>query len=376
MPHLPRTAVHALAALVVAVALLAVAPSIRRALRRGVAHRGQRNGQGAVHPVSLRNRKPGRRPDGQQRLRGRRADRKRGTPRSEVRNERKRRIQIRRGSEIQPTGSTREEAAPIEGLAVDPAMHRVYVLALNESESTRPGRRNRERAVRVLDRTGRRRTAAGDRHRRGGPGRRHGVLIPPSKGFEKRCIEPRGIAVEPIDQADRVVLLGLIDTGKKTKSASRSCIGGLAGRRHRRQRRKTPDRTALRRHDRRARRGSLLPRRLQQKTLRAGRRRDLRNSCLRPPETVHALDAGTHRMVGRTQPVANPVDQEPLLGAGMSVGPEGTFWASAGIKLASEKNFKPAGAVWFDQTGQVLGWSGQCRDRRRRNARCGSTASH
>ena len=103
---------------------------------------------------------------------------------------------------------------------------------------------------------------------------------------------------------------------KERKRRPDPAFGGLAGRRHEGSEGKLlteqryVDTTDVLEEE------GLLPRRLQQKTLRAGRRRDLRNPCLRPAETVHALDAGTHRMVGRTQALANAVEPGTVPGGG------------------------------------------------------------
>jgi phosphodiesterase/alkaline phosphatase D-like protein len=266
-------------------------------------------------------------------------------------------------AKFKPTGSTASEAAVTEGVAVDPAMHRVYVLALNE----------RAHAPDQFDEAASELFAFSTEQK--------GETLPPASGTtedgllagtsvlkpmatkpEESLLEPTGIAVEPIDAThDNILLLGDVDTGKKGPPEEKGAeiihdaIWHVSSE------------------------GALLPEKRYVDTtdvLEGEAHAPVvhnRKTYVQGEEGIYEIPASgppvpftesTPERVEWFEELAesgiwlSPAEQEAQDGAGMTVGPEGTFWTSASIHLAANKNQFFPGAVSFDSTGAVTGWTG------------------
>jgi phosphodiesterase/alkaline phosphatase D-like protein len=261
-------------------------------------------------------------------------------------------------AKFKPKGSTGEEAAPIEGVAVDPVMHRLYVLALNErSGGEKQIDRSDEAASELFafstEQSGEVLPPVGTE---GGLIAGTTVLKPTANNPEESLLEPSGIAVEPIDAThDTVVLLGIIDAGPLPENKGRilhSAVWRVSSE------------------------GKLLPEKRFVDTTDVFEAEALSpvvfngKLYVQGEEGIYEIPAaGAPKRFTESTPereewweelglFLTPAIQEPFLGAGMTVGPEGTFWTTASIKLAANKNNFAAGAVSYDQTGSVLGWTG------------------
>ncbi|HXB15578.1 MAG TPA: PKD domain-containing protein [Solirubrobacteraceae bacterium] len=263
---------------------------------------------------------------------------------------------------FKPAGSSGSEAAPVEGVAVDPVMHRVYVLALNEKpkEPDKSEEVASELFAFSTEQKGEELPpVAGST---GGVVASTEVLKVKATKFEESLLEPTGIAVEPIDAThDTVDLLGTVDTGKKAENGVAilhsavwrvGMTEGSEGKLLDEQR--FVDTTEVLEDEARS------PVVFNKKLYVQGEEGIYEIPSSGPPKsltqsTPEREEWWEEQLGGLWQ---TPSIQAPFLGAGMTVGPEGTFWTTASIKLASNKNNFFPGAVSYDQTGQVLGWTG------------------
>jgi phosphodiesterase/alkaline phosphatase D-like protein len=265
---------------------------------------------------------------------------------------------------FKPTGSTGSEAAIVEGVAVDPVMHRLYILALNE----------RPKAPDQFDEAASELFAFSTQQvgeelppvNAATKGVLAGteVLKPSAGKVGESLLEPTGIAVEPIDAThDNVVLLGHLDLGEKTEKGApiiHAAAWRVSSEGKLLTEKRWVDTTDVLEEE--ARSPVVIQREVEKKPV--------DKLYVQGEEGIYEVPASgppvplTESTEARTEWFEElglwqiPPIQEPFLGAGMTVGPEGTFWTSSSVKLAANKNNFFPGATSFDESGAVLGWTG------------------
>ncbi len=256
-----------------------------------------------------------------------------------------------------------EEADTIEGVAIDPAMHRLYVLALEEREKPEqidhfdeaaselfafsteqkgselvpaPGTPTTGTEIAVL---------AGTK-----------VLKPQGKNFEESLLEPTGIAVEPIDAThDNVVLVGSVDTGKKHENLNPIIHSSIW---------RVSSEGALLTEKRFVDTGEVLedeatsPVVLGKKVFVETEEGVFEVPASGAPKGFTAPTEELEEYYEELKLWKAPASQFPEYGDGLTVSPEGTFWSTASIKLAAGENFAFPGAVSFNEAGHLVGWTG------------------
>jgi phosphodiesterase/alkaline phosphatase D-like protein len=264
-------------------------------------------------------------------------------------------------AKFKPTGSTGSEAAIVEGVAVDPVMHRLYILALNE----------RPKAPDQFDEAASELFAFSTQQvgeelppvNAATKGVLAGteVLKPSATKFGESLLEPTGIAVEPIDAThDNVVLLGHLDLGETTGEHGAPIIHSAAWRVSSEGKLLTEkrwiDTTDVLEEE--ARSPVVIQKGGVDKLYVQGEEGIYEVPASGPPVPLTESTEERTEWFEELGLWQIPPIQEPFLGAGMTVGPEGTFWTSSSVKLAANKNNFFPGATSFDESGAVLGWTG------------------
>lgn len=262
---------------------------------------------------------------------------------------------------FKPKGSSGEEADTIEGVAIDPAMHRLYVLALQE----RGENKTADPAVEAASELYAFSTVPSGEELVPVAGTTEGgvladttVLKPQGSSYGESLLEPSGIAVEPIDAThDNVILLGAKDTGKKTEKGVEiieNAIEWVSS-----EGKLSTEKSYFDSSD------------------------TLEDEATSPVVSNHKIYVetsegiyeipstltGAPKAFNRASEEQNlffeeetlfhtPSEIPPYYGGGLSVAPDGTLWSSASIGLATSANRLYPGAVSFSPTGTETGWTG------------------
>ena len=259
-------------------------------------------------------------------------------------------------AKFKPVGSSGEEAATIEGVAVDPAMHRVYVLALNERPKE-PDQFDEAASQLYAFSTQQKGEELVPAEGTTGEGVLAGteVLTPMGKKFEEPLLEPSGIAVEPIDATHDVVdILGVIDTGKTGAKGEidHDAVWRVSSEGKLLTEKRYVDSTDVLEAEGQS------PAVFNKKLYVQGEEGIYEVPTSGAPKLITQSTKTEEEWYEELELWLSPAIQEPFFGAGMTVSPEGTFWSSASIKNALNKNNFFPGAVSYDQNGNVLGWTG------------------
>jgi hypothetical protein len=257
--------------------------------------------------------------------------------------------------------TTRTKAPSIvEGVAVDPAMHRAYVLTA--TERSKPGLPDAfdEAAAKLFafstEQSGETLVPAPGTTK-GGVLASNAAFRPMGRKYGESLLEPAGIAVEPISATeDNVIVLGDIDAGE---TDSRGVLvhhaalwwvssSGSVERRYVDQ-------------------SDVLEDEADSPVVAGGKVYvegeegifEIPFDPGQPPREVigESVDPGFYE--GFNEPIflTPPVAQD-FLGGGLAAAPDGTLWAAASIKNAdNNENFRP-GTVSWSPSGRLTGWTG------------------
>ena len=256
-----------------------------------------------------------------------------------------------------PSGA--EEADTIEGVAIDPAMHRVYLLALQERENQEVD--NFKEAAGELyafstEQKGTELVAASGTEAGLLAGTK--VLKPQGHKLGEALLEPKGIAVEPISTTeDNVVLLGEVDTGTKNSNNVEvfhnsfwwvSSDGKLSTTK------KYVDSTDVLEDE------GTSPVFSNKKLYVEAEEGlfEIPSGLVGAPKNITQASEEEATFYEEMKLWLTPPLQEPFYGAGLAVSPEGTFWATASIHNAGAGDFFYPGAISWNSTGHVIGWTG------------------
>lgn len=258
-----------------------------------------------------------------------------------------------------------EDGEVVEGVAVDPKMHRVYVLATQEREE--------QKKVKELDEgdeaasqlfafsTVQKGTALEPAAGTGAEGLLAGssVLKPQGSNLSEVLLEPHGIAVEPISESeDTVVLLGTQDVGGAPE-ADRNELWFLSSK-GTLTKKWTDEANAL--EDEAT---SLVA--FDEKIYVEGEEGSIWEipSTLGPAKPFTRATAQEQTFFEAEGLVDLPTVQSPEYGAGLAVSPEGTasvpagtIWQTASVHLASGGDKIYPGVASYNPSGEFVGWTG------------------
>jgi hypothetical protein len=258
---------------------------------------------------------------------------------------------------FQPKAGVTGEIVTIEGVAIDPAMHRAYVLAVEE-------RNFRERKVDSGM------EAASEIYAFSTVP--SGEQLPPASGtgaeglavtqkvlkaqnnkYGQAILEPSGIAVEPVSATqDKVVVLGTIDNGAKDEHQQPIMHNEMEWFNNEGvETRKFIDEPDVLEDE------AISP------VVYGGKTYVQTPEGIFEPRTIFGTNrvapSGPEETFLENQGLwVSPEFNAPFYGAGLSVAPDGTFWSTASVRNAAAGGFFYPGAVAFSHSGAYVGWIG------------------
>jgi PKD domain len=252
----------------------------------------------------------------------------------------------------------KNEGTTIEGVAVDPQMHRVYLLVEAERKANTTVDPEEDVAAELwafsTENSG---TVLQPIGTEGGLVADRTVLRADGNTFREAVLEPHGITVEPISATeDNVIIDGIADTGQKETDGVEilhstllwwNSKGQLAGKQY-------FDETNLLEEE------ALSPVVFNKKVYVAAEEQlwEIPTTLSGPPKSFNRATPAEEVFYENDLLDEIPVLNTPEYSDDLSVSPEGDFWSTASIENAGAGKFSFPGAMEFDSSGNEIGYTG------------------
>jgi hypothetical protein len=252
----------------------------------------------------------------------------------------------------------KNEGTTIEGVAVDPQMHRVYLLVEAERKGNTTVDPEEDVAAELwafsTENSG---TVLQPIGTEGGLVADRSVLRADGNAFREAVLEPHGITVEPISATeDNVIIDGIADTGQKETDGVEilhstllwwNSKGQLAGKQY-------FDETNLLEEE------ALSPVVFNKKVYVAAEEQlwEIPTTLSGPPKSFNRATPAEEVFYENDLLDEIPVLNTPEYSDDLSVSPEGDFWSTASIENAGAGKFSFPGAMEFDSGGNEIGYTG------------------